>query len=160
MAWTTPTTVNAGDKLTSTLWNNQVAGNLNYLKATVASKVHTAGADITSTSTSFVDVDATNIANSITTVGDDGILLIYMHFSAYGAGVTPIFRIDVDGTAYPVTGQLDGGSNIERPLFLIVSGLAAGEHTVKLQWKASAAGTITLRVSGGYKFYMKLVEVS
>jgi hypothetical protein len=52
-------------------WNNQVAGNLNYLKATVASKVHTAGADITSTSTSFVDVDATNIANSIITVGDD-----------------------------------------------------------------------------------------
>lgn len=71
MAWTTPKTW-AAEPLTSSDLNTYVRDNQNHLKNRLDNNAeHTAneGSDYTTTSTSFVDVDATNFSHTITTNG-------------------------------------------------------------------------------------------
>lgn len=104
--------------------------------------------DFTTTSTSFVDIDADDLSITITTVGGD--VIVVMNFLVIATPTTPseegYFDLDVDGGRI---GGDDGlsiikGINSQVSFLLHISGLSAGSHTFKPQWKVSSGGTLTL----------------
>lgn len=111
--------------------------------------------DYSTTSASFVDVDATNLALTITTAGGDVDIWFTGTFKSTSA--LPFFLdVDVDGS--PAAGD-DGiigcrmgslNTNGSQPLSFIfrVAGLSAGSHTFKLQWRTTG-GTLTLHAGAG-----------
>lgn len=113
----------------------------------------TAG-DYTTTSTSFVDVDATNLALTIVTQARR--VMIVVSAIAKNAAVSQVVRLDVDldGARLGMTDGLasyhafanGGQGNIG--FTWITDVLSAGSHIFKLQWKVSGS-TGTLFGGGG-----------
>ena len=98
----------------------------------------------TTTSATFVDIDATGLGATITTTGGDVIVHFDGHIFASGGNVS--IEILVDGAVYAtddgvvrVPTSLSAHTSFTRK----IGSLAAGSHTFKLQWKISA-GTATL----------------
>lgn len=156
MAYTNPKTWAVKEELTSSDLNTYVRDNLAALKDPPSdSYVLNEASDYTTTSTSFVDVDATNLALTITTTGGD----VMVHFYGNFDGVAPnavFVDVDLDGTRI---GGDDGLIKYENPSYVVpvsftrlITGLAAGSHTLKLQWKVSA-GTTTLYAGAGTSTY-------
>lgn len=150
--WTTPKTWNTGDPLTASDMNTHIRDNLEYLKSPVtASYKANEAADYQTTSTSFVYVDGTNLALTITTTG--GLVMVgFVGSLAVSASVNVNMDIEVDGVrqggddgyfAYN-TNTLEGQVGFVIP----ISGLSAGSHTFKLMWK-TASGTATMRAGAG-----------
>lgn len=97
--------------------------------------------DVTTASTTFVDM----LVISLTTFGGKLVCLANVSSSNSSANVGNYFRITVDGTSYGATAQrytnvpaITGAVIIETPA------LAAGVHSVNLQWRCSA-GTAQCR---------------
>ena len=100
--------------------------------------------------TSFADVDATNESISVTTSGGDLLVAWQGTVSSPGGGETIHLDITVDSTR--VSGVANGlaqttGSVIPTYIFSVVTSLAAGAHTVRLQAKVSS-GTGNVVLSG------------
>jgi hypothetical protein len=155
MAWTTPATWAVDQLVTATDLNTHLRDNLNALKTPPSAHYEAnQGSDYTTTSTSFVDVDSTNFALTITTAGGD--VFLGFHGSVESSGPSGIcFDVLVDGVAQVggndgiVRVRPDSGSDGHCPSFArLVSGLAAGQHTFKLQWK-TFSGTATLFAGAG-----------
>ena len=90
----------------------------------------------------MVDIDATNLALTLTTIGGD----VRVTFVGYGDGsggdrVISI-GVDVDGTPYTLVKEQETG-DVNYSFSYIFTGLLAGSHTFKMQWQTSA-GTATL----------------
>jgi len=154
-AWITPKTWNTGDLLTATDLNEQIKTNMNDLKAPPGGYYRMDdSADWTTTSTSFVDVDATDLS---TTFDCSGAGDLYVFFIGTVSGGTRIyFDVALDGTRQ---GLDDGIFGMEtsangRPasFFYKIPTPSAGSHTVKLQWKI-ASGTGTLYAGAGTASY-------
>ncbi len=143
--WTTPKTWAVDELVTASDFNTHIRDNLNALKAPPSAHYELDEAsDYTTSSASFVDVDATKLALTITTNGGD--VLVHFHgtvlYDAY-------FDVAVDGTR---VGGNDGmlcftGSAIPVSFTRLITGLSAGEHTFKLQWKTT--GTCHLYAGAG-----------
>ncbi len=144
MAWETPKTW-ASEPLTSVDLNEQVRDNLNYLKDrvdAVAGNYHRLPAgSYSTTSTSSVDMDATNLSHTITTTGGD----IRVTFTGYGrvtgaGGQNLNLSVDIDSTEYVVLSQENYTSlqEMNSSFSWIISGLSAGEHTVKMVWHVTS----------------------
>lgn len=151
MAWTTPRTWVTGELVTATIMNTHIRDNLNALKAPPTdSHVVNEASDYTTTSTSFVDVDATDLALTITTTGGD--VLVHFHGSVYrngGSSRMVFLDVDVDGAR---TAGDDGivatmADTDLKPHAIgftrYISGLSAGSHTFKLQWKVDGAALMS-----------------
>lgn len=145
-AWTEVTYLDDDDLLTNA-WVDMVAGNLAYLlDPNVDQVIRDNSAEYTTTSTSFVDVDATNVKATITTNG--GPVLVCVSGSTQNSNVNQqcMFDIDVDGTRVGadhtfglVVVETDTAANWQNMSFsVLVTGLGAGAHTFKLQWRVSA----------------------
>ena len=142
MAWTTPKTDwVAGNAVTAALMNN-IGENLVALKAPPsAAYVVDAGSNYTTTSATFVDVDVTNLALTITTTGGD--VMVHFH-GVVDHSTTGIVYLDVDVDGARTAGD-DGlagmaGTDENTVSFTrLISGLSAGAHTFKLQWKTSTS---------------------
>jgi len=146
MAWTQPKTW-SNEPLVAGDMNTHLRDNLEALKDPPQG-----GTDIdnssnySTTSTSFVDVDATDFSTTITTNGGD--VLVTLCATIVGATNYAFFDIEVDGSR---VGDDDGiikshcSSTAQNfvTLYYWVKGLSSGSHTFKLQWKAST-GTITM----------------
>ena len=153
MAWTTPTTQTTGTLITASEWNTQITNNLEALKNPPSDQyVGNEGADWTTTSTSFVDVDGTDLSLSITTTGGD--VLIGFHGNV-ASGANTFFDVTIDGTAVAgddgiVALQGAGSTAPGRPIGFtrLVTGVSAAAHTIKLRWKV-ASGTSTLYGGAG-----------
>lgn len=107
------------------------------------------GSDYTETSTSFADVDATNLALTIITTG--GNVKVYFHGSFYQGSGEYALDVAVDGVRHGSDDGIlvfSGGVNIAQSFTRLIEGLAAGSHTFKLQWKISA-GTATMHSGAG-----------
>lgn len=152
MSWTDPRTWAVGEVVTANLLNEQLRDNLNALHTTNGDEYTLdESTDYTTTSTSFVDVDATNLAVTLTTSGGD--LLIGFSGGVYPPAGIVYFTVDVDGS--PIMGD-DGivgtyrSNNYLEPVSFIVlkTGLSAESHTVKLQWKVSASTAILYAGAG------------
>lgn len=149
MAWTTPKTW-ASEPLTSIDLNTYIRDNQNYLKSRIDSTaqqyIRTSG-NYTTTSSSLVDVDATNMALTITTSGKDVLVTLVGYISESNGNQVDI-AVDVDGgtdvkTLVSVEGNAGENQNVS--FGLIWSGLSAGSHTFKLQWARDGGGTATMR---------------
>lgn len=144
MAWTSPRTWVPGEKVLASLLNAHLRDNLLHLKEPPTAAVKSTTA-YTTTSTSFVDINAALEASIVTTGGR---LLIVAHLYAPGTTFPASARYLLDGVA--ITDALQPSN-----LFVYWTDvLPAGTHTIKPQWTVST-GTVTM------SFYNILVrEVS
>jgi hypothetical protein len=155
MAYTDPKTWSESEALTHTDFNTYIRDNQTALKSPPSdSYVCNEAADYTTTSTSFVDVDATNLSLQITTTGGDVMAHFYLSASNTNIGNFTFFDIDLDGTRIAGddgmicarAGSVNGRNAISATH--LVTSLAAGTHTFKLQWKCSA-NTSTVYAGAG-----------
>lgn len=105
------------------------------------------GSEYSTTSGTFVDVDATNVKLDMTLIGGGSVLVLW-HFSAFkDTAGTAQFRI-TDGTnnspTYYVT---NSHGEMLVTLFHVFTGLSAGSTTFKLQYRTSDANTARIRQS-------------
>ena len=116
--------------------------------------------DYTTTSTSFADIDATDMARTITSTGGDMIFVAQFAVSYVGTtGADKVcFDVMVDGVALAgddgIFGAAVGSASKVAPTTLVylISGATytAGSHTVKLRWKVTDGGnTATIYAGAG-----------
>lgn len=165
MAWTTPKTWVAGNTLTAAELNEQVRDNLDFLfsKPISVSNLDEA-ANYTTTSTTFVDVDATDLGRTITTSGGDVLVWCSNIYMKATARVGVFFNIDVNGSLVAAhdgiakatfvdaiaLDSLGTGNYAVLSFAFVVENVASGSNTFKLQWKQSnATQTVTWYVGAG-----------
>lgn len=148
--FTTPRTWSDAELVTAALLNTHIRDNEDYLLTpnTIYVK-NTSATDFTTTSTSYVAVDAT-LSVALTTHG--GHLLIGATFNCDLSTVGTItFAFDVDGTQHyqwqantnAAAGTPEYRGNNRASVLLPASIIAAGAHTVALKWKVSTGtGTV------------------
>lgn len=158
MTWTAARTWVDNELVTAAIANQHIRDNLLALKdPPTASYLFNEGADYTTTSTSFVDVDATDLALTIVTTGGDVFVTFFGVVNLSANSLLVRFDVTVDGVA--VAGD-DGliawhngttGNTIHAPIGfgVWVRSLAAGSHTFKLRWRMGGAGTATLYAGAG-----------
>lgn len=152
MAWTTPKTWSA-ETLTSDDLNTYVRDNQTHLYTRLGNQTDYIAdevSDYSTTSTSFVDIDATNLALTITTNGGN-VLVIFNCNPDPTAFIQ--FNVAVDGVDYFAD---DGGAFIHvtgtygvlaTPVWLI-EGLSAGSHTFKMRFKVNSGTGIVYAGAG------------
>lgn len=158
--WTTPKTWSTGEALTASDMNAHIRDNLDALKAPPTDNYEcNEASDYTTTSTTFVDVDATNLNLTITTTGGDVMVGFYGTVKHSAASNNAIkFDVDLDGsliagddgligTNFPAASQSRAVSFV-----VLVTGLSAGSHTFKLQWHTASA-TATLYAGAGTSIF-------
>ena len=158
MAWIAPTTRATGILITASIWNTDIVDNLVALKAPPsANYVLNEGSDYTTTSTTFVDIDATNLALAITTTGGD--VMVGFH-GGVSVGTAEFVYFDIhesvgaariggdDGLLSLLSGNSNGIPNDSVGFVRLITGLSAAAHTLKLQWKVKAQ-TATLFAGAG-----------
>lgn len=165
MAWTTPKDWATNELVTAANMNAHLRDNLNYLLAgrTIGWALVT-GAGYGTSSTSFVDVDATNLSITQTLTSSRVAVLAWGCVSANPYSSIAYLDIIVDNTnrmGHATDGllkwQMNTGNNGLTVPFCIAgraSGLSAASHTFKLQWKASASAIYLY-----YTIGMLLLEV-
>jgi hypothetical protein len=154
MTWENPKTWVTGELVTAAMLNTHVRDNLNALKSPPSDDyVCNEGSDYTTTSTSFVNVDSTNLALTINTNGGDVMVCFSGVIQNVTASAIVFFDIEVDGNREAGNDglleiQFASSSVLPVSFVRLITGLAAGLHTVKLQWKVSA-GTGRLYAGAG-----------
>jgi hypothetical protein len=152
MPWTTPKTWVNSEPLTAVDLNTHLRDNLNALHAPPSAAYQlNETANYTTTSTTFVNVDNTDGKLSLTLTTTGGAVMIGFFGYAYASGNTGFLDVELDGTRI---GGDDGlvvfYNNIATTSFVLLkTGLSAGSHTFKLQWKVAGGGTATLYAGAG-----------
>lgn len=154
MAYTTPKTDWATNEVVAADDMNDIGENLDALKNPPSDEYTRKGTtDYTITSTTWADVDATNLNLSLDTTGGD--VLVTFTGSAYApsAALNIEFDLDVDGVReggssgiVVVTTNSSLVANVSFSWW--ITGLSAGAHAIKLQAKLNAAGTVNLLAGG------------
>ncbi len=155
MGWTTPITWTVSQIVGASDLNSQVRDNLTYLLSGRAKTVivRDNAASYGVTSTTFVDVDPTNL--SITLTPQSGIVEIgFAGAGGYSSTSQVAFDVDIDGTRY-ANGFGDGitallGANGPIGFTVTKTGLSIASHTFKLQWKViNGTGSGSLYAGSG-----------
>src|SRR5262245_16030792 len=157
MPWNTPPTFTAGQVVTASDLNSFVRDNPNYLLAGRPGSAikRDNNSNYSSTSTSFVAIDGTNLAITITLNGTKARVSFVGVFNPSGtASAQAAFDVDIDGTRVGSAGAdglivTQGGSPVIVGFSLTVTGLSVAAHTFKIVWKAQAAGTVVLASGNG-----------
>jgi len=156
MAWTSPRTWVAGELVTAALMNAHVRDNLLILKDPVSDDYLTnEGSDYTTSSTSYVDVDATNLAFTLVTNGGPVVVAFTGVVSHSSTGDTE-FDVDMDGARLAGDDGLTTVNTVTTgppktagvSFAFLKSALSAASHIFKLQWRTEAA-TATLHAGAG-----------
>jgi hypothetical protein len=156
VAWTTPDTRSAGDVLSAANYNIYLRDNLNYLFSgrPKFSVLRDNGGDYTTTSTTFVDVDGTNLKGTLTISGSAVLLGFTCQFKYQTTTAYLDFTVDgvrvgaagADGLIYSVS-----GAAYMKPFgcfIALATGLSVGSHTFKVVWK-SYGGTSVMHSGNG-----------
>src|SRR5262249_55608347 len=120
----------------------------------------------TTTSTTFVDVgngSTTGFAGWTASIGAVGTFLLSVDLSFYITGVVGIvyFQVLVDGSttgvSNPVNSSQAGMNSLSNHRFkswrIPITFSTTGNHTIKLQWKVSGAGTTATVDTSNYRLY-------
>lgn len=154
MSWTTPKTFVTGESLSAADLNTNVKDNTNALKSPPSDDyVVDEVANYTTASTSFVDVDGTNLSLSITTTGGDVMIGFAGAASNSGDNNGVYLDVEIDGNLFAdddgILAVTAGANYLSNMSFVVVAtGLSPGSHTFKLQWKTTA-GTSTMWAGAG-----------
>ena len=150
MGWTTPVTWAAGTVVSASDMNAQLRDNMDYVhsRKPVSINLLNDGADYTTTSTSFVDVDATDLSKSITTTTGRVLILVACVISSSVSAETSL-DVAMDGTligSANTLGIVTHNTNTRSLMSFatVKTGVSNGSHTFKLQWRTST-GTATMR---------------
>lgn len=152
-SFSSPRTWVTGETVTATLMNDEIRDNIGALKSPAHGYCNLDEAtDYTTTSTSFGDVDSTDLSMTLTTAG--GKLLCWFT-GTVTLGVNRVaFNVSVDGTnqfaddGIIVAGsQLTGGVPIT--FIVILENVSAASHVFRLRWKVTAAATATMYAGAG-----------
>jgi hypothetical protein len=163
MAWTTPITWTAGTVVGAANLNEQLRDNFNYLLSRPRQAIkRTAGADYTTTSTSFVNIDATNLSINLTMSGS----AVLVAFSGVLRQTESVFLdFSVDGTRHANTSNGIGVATLTSTAndqlagyTILVTGLSVGSHTFNAMWRV-ASGTGVLRAINSPVFF-SVIEVA
>jgi hypothetical protein len=156
--WTTPATWTTGQLVSASDLNTQVRDNLEYLKERTdtpasAQYVLNETANYSTTSTAFVDVDATKLVFTLVTRGNPVLVGFYGTVATAASAEAPIyFDVMLDGVRLGTddgivmcqrNGSTTGSMALDSVSFVhFIPTLVAGSHTFKLQWKAGVNGAI------------------
>jgi hypothetical protein len=150
MAWTTPITWATNQLVAASDMNNNVRDNANYLfNGRPQTTKKTAFSTLSTSSTTFVDVDATNLI--ITHIAGSGRVLLLWTVPVLTPAVgTANASLDIIMDSTTRIGDATYGLTIVPPQFRtsctvigLVTGVSVGSHTFKLQVRAHA-GTIVV----------------
>ncbi len=149
MSWTTPRTWTVGQVVGASDLNTDVRDNLNWLLTGRGAIYARSAGNYTTTSTSYADVDGTNLSFAIVDAGTKILITFNGLISGNQNGMTGTFTVSLDGTdqtdlwTYYTT--LTGGFLYQVTVSHVLT-VAAGSHTIKLRWKTNnfAGGTLTL----------------
>jgi hypothetical protein len=152
MTWTTPQTWVAGSVVSAAQLNEQLRDNLTYLLSRPHQRI-IRNAGYSTTSTSFVDIDSTNL--SITLTLSSGAVLVGLEANVSydaGGGSRPVFDITIDGARYAnavatglggITGP-SGAFTAHLSFTVLVVGLTVGSHVFRPVWRNSVTGATSL----------------
>jgi hypothetical protein len=156
MAWTSPHTWSVSELVTSTKLNEQLRDNMLALKDPPTSLYNVnEGADYTTTSDTFVDVDATDLSLTIVTGGGDVLVWFYGTVRNANGGGGVGLNFSVDGTDFAADDGLlvtaSSSTLAENVAFIVlVQGLSAGSHTFNLRYRRNGgAGTAEIFAGAG-----------
>lgn len=145
MAWASMTDLSTGDLVTESHMD-VIRGNIEYLLNPNNDRIlRDNSGNYTTTSGSFVDVDATNLAATITTFGGPVLVIVSAVVDHSAASAIVSMDVDVDGSRLGgaegmIWQQWDGATREHNfSISVLVTGLSAASHTFKLQWKTSGA---------------------
>ena len=153
-----PRTWTANQRVTAAQLNEELRDNMLTLKNPPTEVYTTVGnaSDYSTTSTSFADIDSTNMALTITTTGNGngGASDVMIGFTGtlYSSSSIRIYiRILEDGVALNADdGLLVSEASGVRPVsfMFLRANASVGEHTYKLQWRVSSGTGILLANAG------------
>ena len=157
--WHTPKTWELNELVTENMLNEQVRDNVSYLFERPLTVVTSdRGSNFVSTSTSFVNVHAGDMALTPTLVGTRARVTFQGNFriqtSSPGAGRLYL-DIAVDGIRQAgddglLVTHITSDDFVPLAFSWVLTGLTPGTHTVTLQWKAYASvGTPTVTLYAG-----------
>lgn len=154
MAWTTPPSWSTSQLVTATQMQ-VLSDDLSYLLNRPGNAVkRDNGSNYTTTSTSFGDIDGTNLKITLACSGS-AVLLAFTGSCTVTSGSYIMFDFDIDGTRFASAGadgltahQLINANPSCICMAVIVTGLSAGSHVFKVQWRVSG-GTGTLASGNG-----------
>lgn len=151
MAWSTPKTWTATLVTVADL-NTYIRDNQNALK-TPPQDIYSTGAyaGASTTSATFVNIDATNLSLDITTAGGRlAILFQALVYHTSGAGLA-YFDLSINGsrigdTSYGLGAKYmyASGVRIAVNIFIVTGAQVAGSYNVKPMWLTNTGGTINL----------------
>lgn len=148
MAWTSPKTWTNEPLLASDL-NTHLRDNLDALKSPPRD-AYQATSDYTTTSTTFTNVDGTNMSFTITTNGGDIHVGFFGTITNGAASNENYFTCTIDGNDQSVNSQgLVGARSVDANDYnavgfhFVATGFSAASHTINLQWRTSG-NTVTL----------------
>lgn len=161
--WQTMNNLSVGDLVTEADMD-ALRGNIEYLLDPNKQRALYTGGNFTTSSTSFVDVDATNISATLDTNGGPVLIVVSGSGSHSVAGGTFYLDVTVDGARQGGTKGLwfaDVGAangNVGVGFSLLVTGLSAAEHVFKLQWRVDA-GSATLVANSNAPVQFSAIEL-
>lgn len=132
----------AGDPVLETDMN-RIEGNIEALKNPPSDSYVLTGGDYTTNSTSFVDVDTTNINFTLATTGGAVEFGFHSSVSNNTQGSNVYFNLLVDGSPLAAdNGIFQVGQDASFDIYPVsfvrrIEGLGIGSHTFKLQWKVT-----------------------
>lgn len=152
MAWTTPITFVAGNPLTAAQLN-AIQANLNALKAPPASLFNglAAYSSVNVSSTSFVELDATNLSPSITMAGGRMLVLFHCNLSPTGSGDDFFINMKLDGGNVGISSigfggiTVNTGKTLAYDVSFATAALAAGAHGLRVYGRVGGGNTIAFQ---------------
>lgn len=158
MPWNTPITWSPGQVVAASDLNGQIRDDLNYLLAARpnAYVVRSGTSDYTTTGTSFADVDAANLLLTLTLNGSRSLVIASALINASLSGGACYLDWIVDSTtrAGGTNGVANnavagGGTQIHAVTAIgLFTGLSAGAHTFKLQYRGNGTGSANVLNNG------------
>lgn len=155
MPWTTPRTFVAGETVTASMLNTHIRDNLNMLlEQTLSQTLYMPAGAYTTTSTTFADVDSTNLKRTIAPISTR--VLVMAMFTAgtnSGALANAAAQFDINNATssarlgHTTNGLVSTGSTGQAlMLFGVATGLTAGTtYDFRLQYR-STSGSYTTTV--------------
>lgn len=152
-SYSSPRTWVTGETVTATLMNDEIRDNVGALKSPAHGYCNLDEAtDYTTTSTSFSDIDSTDLSMTLTTAG--GKLICWFTGVVTVTANRVALNVSIDGTnQFADDGLIDAGSQLSggTPItfIAILENVSAASHVFRLRWKVTAAATATMYNGAG-----------